>query len=85
MMQCDLLILLSDVDGFYTSDPGKYGSAEHLPYLADISDEDSGMSSSIGGRIRIGFGPAYARGHHEYVAHRDALIRAAGQRYLGFD
>lgn len=48
MMQCDLLILLSDVDGFYTSDPGKYGSAEHLPYLADISDEVEAFAGAPG-------------------------------------
>ena len=39
MVMADGLILLSDVDGFYTADPGKHADAEHIPTVARISDE----------------------------------------------
>jgi len=39
MVMADGLILLSDVDGFYTADPGKNSDAEHIPSVERISDE----------------------------------------------
>ena len=39
MVMADGLILLSDVDGFYTADPGKNSGAEHIPSVERISDE----------------------------------------------
>ena len=39
MVMADGLVLLSDVDGFYTADPGKHPDAEHIPTVAKISDE----------------------------------------------
>ncbi len=39
MVMADGLVLLSDVDGFYTADPGKHSDAEHIPTVAKISDE----------------------------------------------
>ncbi|RST29534.1 glutamate 5-kinase [Sphingomonas ginkgonis] len=37
LMRSDLLILLSDVDGVYSADPGKDPTAEHLPHIPDIT------------------------------------------------
>ena len=48
----DLLLLLSDVDGFYTSDPSK-GDAEHIPYLTEI---DADVESRAGGADGDGVG-----------------------------
>lgn len=48
MVRSDLLILLSDVDGIYTSDPAKDPKAKHLPYLADITDEIESFAGSAG-------------------------------------
>lgn len=39
MVMADGLILLSDVAGFYTADPGKNSGAEHIPSVERISDE----------------------------------------------
>ena len=39
MIQSDLLILLSDVDGLYTGDPARDGKATHVPHLKVINDE----------------------------------------------
>lgn len=39
MIQSDLLILLSDVDGVYTGDPRRDPSAAHVPHITRLSDE----------------------------------------------
>ncbi len=39
MVMADGLVLLSDVDGFYTADPAKHPDAEHIPTVSRISDE----------------------------------------------
>ena len=39
MMQCDLLILLSDVDGLYTANPARDRGAHHVPHVEMVSDE----------------------------------------------
>lgn len=52
LVMADGLVLLSDVDGFYTSDPGKNPDAKHIPSVTHISDELFAMAgetrSSIG-------------------------------------
>ena len=52
MVMADGLVLLSDVDGFYTADPGKHADAEHIPAVAKISDEMFAMA----GESRSEFG-----------------------------
>ncbi|HZC37716.1 MAG TPA: glutamate 5-kinase [Sphingomicrobium sp.] len=39
MIQSDLLILLSDVDGVYTGDPRRDAQARHVPHIASITEE----------------------------------------------
>ncbi len=39
MVMADGLVLLSDVDGFYTADPAKHPDARHIPSVTNISDE----------------------------------------------
>lgn len=39
LVMADALILLSDVDGLYTADPGKDSSAEHIPEVRGITEE----------------------------------------------
>ena len=52
LVEADLLILLSDIDGFYTDDPHKNQDARLISCVKDISDEYSDMakdsSSSVG-------------------------------------
>jgi glutamate 5-kinase len=45
LVMADALILLSDVDGFYTADPGKNADAQHI---ADVSRITSEMQSMAG-------------------------------------
>jgi glutamate 5-kinase len=39
LVMADVLVLLSDVDGLYTADPGKDPSAQHIPEVHKISDD----------------------------------------------
>jgi glutamate 5-kinase len=52
MMQADALILLSDVDGLYTADPGRDPAARHIAEVAAITPEIEAMA---GGSLS-GFG-----------------------------
>jgi glutamate 5-kinase len=51
MIQSDLLILLSDVDGLYTGDPRRDANARHVPHVAALSEEVEGWAggASAGG------------------------------------
>jgi glutamate 5-kinase len=57
MVSADLLILLSDIDGFYTSDPARDADAKLLPEITEITPEIDAMagasssSDSSGGMI----------------------------------
>jgi glutamate 5-kinase len=53
MIQSDLLILLSDVDGVYTGDPRRDPSASHVPHIAGLSDE---IEAWAGGASAAGVG-----------------------------
>jgi glutamate 5-kinase len=54
LVMADALVLLSDVDGLYTADPGKFAGAEHLPEVARITDEVLAMAGET--RSDIGSG-----------------------------
>jgi len=54
LVMADALILLSDVDGLYTADPGKDAEARHLPEVARISEEVLRMAGET--RSDIGSG-----------------------------
>lgn len=55
IMSAELLVILSDVDGFYLSDPRRDSSAERLPFARAVTEElfalagDSSSRSGIGG------------------------------------
>jgi len=43
MVQADLLVLLSDIDGLYTADPRKDPAAAHIPLVAAMTPEIDAM------------------------------------------
>ena len=53
-MLADALILLSDVDGLYTEDPGKNSAAEHIPEVRVISEDILAMAKET--RSDVGSG-----------------------------
>src|SRR6201991_2942648 len=55
MMGADRLVLLSDVDGLYTANPGQDASAQHIPDVSAITPEIEAMAGdSISGVGRGG-------------------------------
>lgn len=54
MMDADLLILLSDVDGLYTAPPDKNADAKHLPVVENITPEIENMAGSAGSELSRG-------------------------------
>jgi glutamate 5-kinase len=55
MMGADQLVLLSDVDGLYTADPGRDANASHIPEVPAITPEIEAMATgSISGFGRGG-------------------------------
>lgn len=49
LIEADLLILLSDIDGLYTDDPRKNKNAEFIELVEELSDELIGMGKSSTG------------------------------------
>lgn len=82
MMQADVLLLLSDIDGLYTADPRNDPQAQHIPVVAAMSPEIDAMGGepppgfSSGGMrtklmaahiaTRAGCAMAIALGHVEH-------------------
>jgi glutamate 5-kinase len=54
LVMADALVLLSDVDGFYTADPGKDEAAEHIAEVRRITSEMQAMAGET--RSDIGSG-----------------------------
>jgi glutamate 5-kinase len=54
LVMADALLLLSDVDGFYTADPGTDDNARHIPVVENISDEMLSMAGET--RSDVGTG-----------------------------
>lgn len=44
LVSADLLVILSDVDGLYDSDPTSNPDAEHIPYVETVTPEISGLA-----------------------------------------
>ena len=54
LVMADALVLLSDVDGFYTGDPGRDAGAEHIPEVTRITSEIQAMAGET--RSDVGSG-----------------------------
>ena len=54
LVMADALILLSDVDGFYTADPSTRKDAEHIPNVSSISNDMLAMAGET--RSDVGTG-----------------------------
>lgn len=54
MMSADCLVLLSDVDGFYTAPPGMDENARRLDEVPDITAEIEAMAGDVGSELSRG-------------------------------
>lgn len=54
LVSADAVILLSDVDGFYSADPRRDPSARHIPVIADIDGRIEAMAGGRGSDLGTG-------------------------------
>ena len=54
MMSADCLVLLSDVDGFYTAPPGSRADARRLEEVSDITPAIEAMAGDVGSELSKG-------------------------------
>src|SRR5690606_21932790 len=54
MIDADLLVLLSDVDGLYTAPPLQDPNAAHIPLVEAITPEIEAMAGSAGSELSRG-------------------------------
>ena len=54
MIEADLLVLLSDIDGLYTAPPAKDPNAEHLPHVAAITPAIEAMAGGAASHLSRG-------------------------------
>jgi len=54
MMSADCLVLLSDVDGFYTAPPGSCADATRLEAVTEITPEIEAMAGDVGSELSRG-------------------------------
>jgi glutamate 5-kinase len=75
MMGSDLLVLLSDVDGLYTTDPRGDASAQHIPEVAAITPEIEAMATgSVSGLGRGGMASKLIAARIATAAGADVII-----------
>lgn len=56
LIEADLLVILSDVDGLYTSDPRREPSAQHIPVVDAITDDIENAASGPNRDAGVGSG-----------------------------
>lgn len=54
LVKGDLLILLTDIDGFYTDDPHKNPDAQIIPIVEEINENIEGMAKGVTSRYGTG-------------------------------
>ena len=54
LVMADGLILLSDVDGFYTANPRTDATAKHIEHVNSITEEMMGMADGVGSAVGSG-------------------------------
>jgi glutamate 5-kinase len=54
LIEADLLILLSDIDGLYTADPKKDPTATLVPLVTEINDDINKMAGGAGSELGTG-------------------------------
>ncbi|MEL7128675.1 MAG: glutamate 5-kinase [Pseudomonadota bacterium] len=69
MLSADLLVLLSDIDGLYTSDPRRDPSAEHLPLISAFTPTIEAMAGGANAEDGVGSGGMVTKLAAAKIAH----------------
>ncbi len=69
MMGADLLVLLSDIDGLYTSDPNTDPQATHIPVLKEVSADHDAMATGANAAAGVGSGGMVTKLAAARIAH----------------
>ncbi|GJL93034.1 glutamate 5-kinase [Hyphococcus sp.] len=56
LVESDLLIMLSDIDGLYTADPRTEANAAHIPYVSSITLEIERAAGGVNRQAGVGSG-----------------------------
>ncbi|MBO0903432.1 glutamate 5-kinase [Jiella sonneratiae] len=80
MVDADLLILLSDVDGLYTAPPAEDPAAEHIPLVDSITPEIEAMAGAAGSELSRGGMKTKIDAGKIATGSGTAMIITAGQR-----
>jgi len=56
MLGADTLILLSDIDGLYTTDPRSDETAQHLPIITELTEQVMAMGGGVNSEAAVGSG-----------------------------
>ena len=99
LVQADLLILLSDIDGLYTADPHRNVDAVLIPEVREITDEILALAGGVGSALgsggmatklhaaqittAAGIDMIIANGEHPEVLYDIFEGRAVGTRFIG--
>lgn len=54
LINADLLIILSDIDGLYDNNPREFSDARRISYVEEITDEMLGFSKGAGSKLGTG-------------------------------
>lgn len=54
LSEADLLILLSDIKGFYDKDPKKHSDARFISHISEVDDEIERISGKTSGKTTVG-------------------------------
>ncbi|MCE7027905.1 glutamate 5-kinase [Jiella avicenniae] len=80
MVDADLLVLLSDVDGLYTAPPAENPFAEHIPVVETITPEIEEMAGAAGSELSRGGMKTKIDAGKIATGSGTAMIITAGQR-----
>ena len=69
MIGADVLVLLSDIDGLYTSDPRNDPDAEHLPVVSEITHEIRSYAGTANPYAGVGTGGMITKLDAAEIAH----------------
>jgi glutamate 5-kinase len=78
LMDADLLINLTDIDGVYTKDPRKHKNAEHIKSIDSITEEIEKLAGDIPGALGTGGMKSKIRAAKKVMTHGIPMVIANG-------